>query len=129
MRASRCSFDALSGYLNEPFDYVLHPTMRLLLNRHGFQAEILTPDPAHDRSSYNDAFFDRQIDGQGTHLPNLQGNIAGEFPPAQRKVPDCALALDQASAVRDGAVHGEALVETKREGHGGLAEKRIVGGC
>ena len=30
--------------------------------------------------------------------------------------------------VRDGAMHGEALVETKREGHGSLAGRRIVGG-
>ena len=29
---------------------------------------------------------------------------------------------------RDEAVHGEALVETKRKGHGGLAGRRIVGG-
>src|SRR6267143_719404 len=68
---SRCSFDALTGFLYESFDYVLHPTMRLLLNRQGFQAELLAPDPAHDRSSHNDAFFDRQIDGQGTRLPNF----------------------------------------------------------
>jgi hypothetical protein len=38
------------------------------------------------------------------------------------------LSLEQASLVRDGAVHGEALVETKREGHRGLAGRRIVGG-
>jgi hypothetical protein len=71
----RCSFGALSGYFNEPFDYVLNTTMRLLLNRHGFQTELLTPDSAHDRSGYNDALFDRQTNGKGTRLANLQGNI------------------------------------------------------
>ncbi len=104
----RDSEDALIGFLNESFDYVLHPTMRLLLNRQGFQAVLLAPDPAHHRSSHNDAFFVRQIDGQGTRLANLQGNIAREFPPAQRKVPDRVLSLEQASVVRNGAVHGEA---------------------
>jgi len=121
----RCSFDALTGFLYESFDYVLHPTMRLLLNRQGFQAELLAPDPAHNRSRHNDAFFDRQIDGQGTRLPNLQGNIAREFPPAQRKVPDRALSLEQASVVRDGAAHGEAAVRANREGHGGLAGTQV----
>ena len=38
-----------------------------------------------------------------------------------RQVPHGALALERARVVRDGAVHGEALVETKREGHRGLA--------
>jgi hypothetical protein len=42
--------------------------------------------------------------------------------------PDNALSLEQASVVRDSAVHGEALVETKREGHRGRAGRRIVGG-
>jgi hypothetical protein len=100
--------------------------MRLLLNRQGFQAELLAPDPAHDGSSHTDASFIRQIDSQGTRLPNLQENIAREFPPAQRNVPDSALSLEQASVVRDEAVHREALVETKREGHERLAGKYIV---
>ena len=97
----------------------------MLLNRQGFQAEHLAPDPAHDCSSHNDGFLDRQIDGQGTRLPNLQGNIAREFPPAQRKVPDRALSLEQASVVRDGAAHGEAAVRANREGHGGLAGTQV----
>jgi len=36
--------------------------------------------------------------------------------------------MEWTSMVRDGAVHGEALVETNREGHGRLAGRRIVGG-
>src|SRR5262245_22660310 len=63
--------DALTGFLYEPFDHLLHPAMRLPLNLQGFQAELLAPDPAHDRGSYKDAFFDRQFDGQGTRLANL----------------------------------------------------------
>ena len=85
--------------------------MRLLLNHQGFQAVLLAPDPTHDRSSHNDAFLVRQIDGQGTRLPNSQRHIAREFPPVQRKIPDRALSLEQASVVRDGALHGE-----RREG-------------
>lgn len=125
-RASR-SFYNLTGFLYESCDDVLHPTMRLLLNRQGLQAELLAPDPAHHRSSHNDASFDRQIDGQGTRLSNVYGNIAREFPPAQRKVPDSALSLEQASVVRDGAVDGEALVETNRERHEEPRRERIVG--
>jgi hypothetical protein len=103
--------------------------MHLRLNRQGFQSALLTPDPTHDRSSHKDAFLVRQIDGQGTRLPNSQRHIAQEFPPVHRKIPDRALALEGAIVVRDGALHGEALVETKREGHEGrLAGRRIVGG-
>ena len=46
-----------TGFPYESLDYVLHPTMRLLLNRQGFQAVLLALDPAHDRSSHKDAFF------------------------------------------------------------------------
>ena len=35
---------------------------------------------------------------------------------------------ERTRVVRDSAVHGEALVETKREGHGGLARRLILGG-
>ncbi len=44
------------------------------------------------------------------------------------EIPDRVLPLKWASVVRDGAVHGEALVETNREGYGGLAGRRIAGG-
>ena len=106
---------------------MLHPTMRLLLNRQGLQAELLAPDPAHNRSSHKDASFDRQIDDQGTRLPNVYGNIAREFPPAQRKVPHSASSLEEPSVVRDGAVDREALVGTKRERHEEPRRERIVG--
>jgi hypothetical protein len=84
--------------------------------------------PAHDLSSYDDAFFDPQIDGQRTRLPNLQGNFAGEIPPVQRKVPDRALALEWTCVVGDGAVHGEAAEGANQEGHERLARRRILGG-
>ena len=41
---------------------------------------------------------------------------------------DAAVALEWVSVIRDEAVHEEALVEKKREGHRGLAGRRIVGG-
>ena len=86
------------------------------------------PDPPHDRSRHKEAFLVRQMDGQGTRLPDLQRHIAREFPPVQRNVPDGALSLEQASVVRDGAVNRGATVGTNREGHGSLTGKLILGG-
>jgi hypothetical protein len=68
------------------------------------------------------------MDGQGARLPNLQWNIAREFPPAQRKIPHSASSLEETSVVRDAAVDREALVGTKRERHEEPRRERIVGG-
>jgi len=47
-------------------------------------------------------------------------------PAGTGEVPGSTLPLEQASEVRDGAVHGEALVETKREGRRHLAGRRML---
>jgi hypothetical protein len=41
---------------------------------------------------------------------------------------DSALTSEWPRVVRDGALHGGATIGTNREGHGGLAGRRIIGG-
>ena len=67
------------------------------------------------------------MDGQGTGLPNVYGNIAREFPSAQRKIPHSASSLEETNVVGGGAVDGETLVGTKRESHEEPRRERIVG--
>ena len=63
----------------------------------------------------------RQRDGQRERFPWSHGQITRESSAGTGEVPDRALSLERTRVVRDSALHGEALVETKREGHGGLA--------
>jgi hypothetical protein len=76
-------------------DYLLHQTMRLLVSHQGFHTILLTLDPPHDCSSHKEAWLIRQVDGQGTRLPDTQRYIAGEMPAIYRRIPDNTLALRQ----------------------------------
>jgi hypothetical protein len=63
----------------------------------------------------------RECDNEREGFPRLHGQITGETPAGTGEVPDCAVAMEWASVLRDGAWHREAAVGTKGEGHGGLA--------
>jgi hypothetical protein len=69
----------------------------------------------------------RERDREREGFPRSHGQIAGESPAGTGEVPDRALALEWPSVVADSAVHGEATVGPNREGHGGLAGRRILG--
>jgi hypothetical protein len=43
--------------------------MRLLLNRQGFHAILLAPDPTHESSSHEDAWLVRKCDGDQKDFP------------------------------------------------------------
>ena len=58
----------------------------------------------------------------------MHGEITRGALASTGKVPDDASAFERASVVRDGALHGKARVGTKRQGHGNLAGRHIVGG-
>src|SRR5262245_50016500 len=56
------------------------------------------------------------------------GQITRESPADTGEIPDRALSLERPSVVRNGAVHRGATGGTNREGHRGLAGRRIIGG-
>ena len=107
---------------------MLKPHMVVLLNQNILHGERLSPRPPHDGFRYFYSLFIGQRDGQREGSPWSHGQIARKSPARTRQIPDRAMALEWSSVVRDSAVHGEALVETDREGHGSLAGRRIVGG-
>ena len=82
----------------------------------------------HHHFRHVDPLRIRQRDSQRERFPWSHRQIAREAPTCTREIPHSALSLVQASVVRDRAVYGEVLVETKRKGHRRLARRRIAGG-
>ncbi len=70
----------------------------------------------------------RQGDRQQEGFPWLHCQVTLDPPAGTRETPDYALASKWTSILRNGALHREATVGMKCEGHGSLAGRRIVGG-
>jgi hypothetical protein len=75
-----------------------------------------------------DALFVRQRDGQRECITRTYGQITRESPAGTRNIPHAALVLEWPWVVRDGALHGEAMVGMDRERQECLAETSTVGG-
>jgi len=118
---SRCSFDALTGFLYEfvglraPPDYASAFSI----------AKVSRPN-SWPRTQRTIAAATTILSSIGkltvkAHVcPTSRGTSPESFHPLSEKVPDRPLSLEQTSLVCDGAVHGEALVEAKRERAWGL---------
>src|SRR4249920_681116 len=107
---------------------MLKPHMVVLLNQNILHGELLFPRPLHDGFRYFYSLFIGQRDGQREGFSWSHEQITRESPPGTREIPDCTLAFKRASVVRDGALHKEATVWPNRDGHRGLAGRRIVKG-
>jgi hypothetical protein len=71
----------------------------------------------------------QQYERAGIDLRNSAASIGlGRLATQYTRGSPRSLALERTGVVCDGVVHRIAAGETKREGHGGLAGKRIVGG-
>ena len=76
----------LTEFMYELFDYVLHPTMRLLLNRQGFQAELLAPEPSGTIAAATEMLSSiGKLTVKALRLPNLRGTSPESFHPLSEK--------------------------------------------
>jgi hypothetical protein len=103
--------------------HVVPPGSVLASHPPRFPAVLLAPNPPHHRTRHNEAWLIRQVDNQGTRLPDLQRRFAGETSAVHEKISDHTLAL-----YIPGHIATDRTVEedTNREGPGGLAGKRIL---
>jgi len=102
--------------------------MGVPLNHHILNRKLLPSRPPHNNFRHFDTLFIGQRDGQLEGFSWPHGQVTKESPTRTRKIPHGALALKRPCVVRDGALHRVAAEGTNREGHGGLAGRRIVGG-
>ena len=66
----RRSFKALQGHLFELMNKLFHPALCWHICYQGLQSIFLASNPPHNGASDKEAELIRQLDGQGTRLPN-----------------------------------------------------------
>src|SRR5713101_4078089 len=107
---------------------MLEPGASVWLDCKILHRKLLAPRPPDYGFGDLDALLIRECDGERDGFPWSHRQIPRESPAGTGEIPDCAVPVEGTSVVRDSALHGEATVGPNREGHGGLAGRRIVGG-